>query len=58
MQKNISDTQSKRRALFGIRNPILKAIFLVAFVLITGGLGLVIILLAYGSDRLIKKSKT
>lgn len=57
MQQNTTKTKPTRRKLFGIRNPILKAIFLIAFVLLTGGLGLIIVLLAYGGDYLIKRKK-
>lgn len=56
MQQNTT-TKPQRRALFGIRNPILKAIFLLVFVLLTGGLGLIIVLLAYGGDYLRKRKK-
>jgi len=57
MQQNTTDTKPKRPKLFGIRNPILKAIFLIAFVLLTGGIGLIILILAYGGDYLRKHKK-
>ena len=57
MQQNTINTKPKSRKLFGIRNPILKAILIFAFVLLTGGLGLIVVLLAYGGDHLKSKRK-
>lgn len=54
---SIEPTASKPKSLFGITNPIIKAILCIAFVIFTGGIGLIVILLAAGTDYARNKRK-
>lgn len=47
----------KQKKLFGVSHPLGKAILLILFVIFTGGLGLIAVLLAYWGDKKLEKRK-
>ncbi len=56
MQEN-KEAISKPKKLFGVQNPILKSIMILTFIILTGGLGLIVLVLGYIGDRSISKNK-
>lgn len=56
MKNNIDD--KKQQKLFGVKNRAGKAIILILFCILTGGLGLLVLLAAFlGDCYLLKRSK-
>lgn len=56
--ENTITKPQNRKKLFGVQNPIGKALLYVAFVIFTGGFGLILLLIALIGDKLLTKRKT
>jgi hypothetical protein len=55
---NGSEQKVTKKKFFGVSNPIGKAIIYIVFIVLTGGLGLIALLLAALGDRFLSKRKS